>query len=190
MYTIIIYSLPNKLNIIGNSWSWNNINNQLIKNQKDRWLMADTDEKHQYGCTAWQLSPNHPRPIEKTLMSILQCLSFFWWRSLKWQCCKYLFFFGGGVWRRSWSLPWLLFHRSVGPARLPQDRFSQDQFQVEKSFTRTTTLESFAFKYEKLFLIFIARKLGTADFSSSPSILSTNWCTLLKSASLSSKSRY
>ena len=99
-------------------------------------------------------------------------------------------FFGGGVWRHSWSLPGLLFHRSVGPARLPQDRFSQDQFQVEKSFTRTTTLESFAFKYEKLFLIFIARKLGTADFSSSPSILSTNWCTLLKSASLSSKSRY
>ena len=47
--------------------------------------------------------------VEKILIKILQ----------------YLSLFGGGVWRHSWTLPWLLFHCSLGPTHLPQDRFPQ-----------------------------------------------------------------
>ena len=161
-------------------------------NQKaiDRWLMADTDEKHQYGCTAWQLSPNHPRPIEKFLMSILQCLSFFlvaefemtvlqipflfWWRSLAAFLVSSLASLSSQCGTSS-SASRSLFTRSV-PSR--------------KVFYKNYHPGIFCIQIWEIIPYLYREEVRHRRLSSLPSILSTNWYTLLKSASLSSKSEY
>ena len=98
MYTLInIYSLPNTPNIIGNNWSWNNINNHWSKSNRQmidsryRWetpiwlhsLAALTKSSK----TNWEnFNVNIAMPflflVAEFEMTVLQIPFLFWWRSL------------------------------------------------------------------------------------------------------------